>query len=234
MVGNSVIHHIAALIPPPQRMVWDRINTDTSLSIFKAALQRADSGFLPTTPGSLIGGMQNFGANFTVFAPTNAAMKAGISFITGGALPPMGSNTIYIGFLGSANVTSIQVKGLVAYHLSGRRVAPPAPPAPPDSVIAGIRIFSVNVPTTPIAVLTFINNPGPAYFHPGVIMEATFSGPIASTFTVKGASNATPSNVLINPTPDLFPGFGPAPPTGTSDQHYINGVLHKIDQLLIP
>lgn len=53
--NNSVIHHISMLIPPPQRLLWERLNTDSNLTIFKAAVQRADSGFLPTTPGSLIG-----------------------------------------------------------------------------------------------------------------------------------------------------------------------------------
>ena len=33
------------------------------------------------------------------------------------------------------------------------------------------------------------------------------------------------SNIAINPTPA---------PGGTSDQHYLNGVIHKIDQVLRP
>jgi len=61
--------------------------------------------------------------------------------------------------------------------------------------------------------------------HPGVTLKATygFNGVIA--ITVKGLGNPTAANVQINPTPA---------PGGTSDQHYINGTLHKIDQVLLP
>jgi len=41
--------------------------------------------------------------------------------------------------------------------------------------------------------------------------------------TVKGLANASASNVIINPLP-----------AGSSDQHYVNGVMHKIDQVLLP
>lgn len=233
IVGNSVIHHIAALIPPPQRMIWERLNTDSALTIFKAAINRADSGLTATSPGSLIGGFQNFGANFTIFAPTNAAMKATISALTGGAIPVAAPDAVFIGFLGSANISTLNVKGLVVYHLLGSRTAVGAP-------VSGIRAFTVNVPTSPLPVLTFLNNPGPAVNHPGVTLMATFTGPVASSVTVKGLVNATPANVLLNGTPDLTASYGATPPalpikyTGTSDQHYINGVLHYINQVLRP
>ena len=233
IAGNSVIHHIAALVPPPQRMIWERLNTDSALTIFKAAVIRADSGLTVTSPGSLIGGLQNFGANFTVFAPTNAAMKATISALTGGLIPTAAPDAVFIGFLNSPNISTLTAKGLVVYHFLGTRTATGAP-------VSGIRAFTVNVPTSPIQVLTFLNNPGPAVSHPGVSLQATFTGPIASAVTVKGLVNATPSNVLINGTPDLAPSYGATPPAlpvrfiGTSDQHYINGVLHYIDQVLRP
>lgn len=233
VVGNSVIHHVAALIPPPQRMIWERLRTDSALTIFRAAVERADSGYTATTPGSLIAGMQNFGASFTVLAPTNAAMKAAISALTGGAIPPAAPDAVFIGFLGSSSISSITVRGLVAYHLLGNRTGEGAPVFP-------IRVFTVNVPTTPIQVLTFLNNPGPAVAHPGVTMQATFTGPIATTVTVKGLGNPTPSGIVINSTPDLAASYGTTPPAlpiryaGSSDQHYINGVLHYINQALFP
>jgi len=233
VVGNSIIHHIPALAPPPQRLIWERLNTDSALTIFKAAVERADSGFTPTTPGSLIGGMLNFGANFTVLAPTNEAMKNLISALTGGAIPTAAPDAVFIGFIGSGSVSTLSIKGLVVYHLLGNRTSSGAAVFP-------IRAFTVNVPTTPIQVLTFINNPGPAVDHPGVTLQAVFTGPSASALTVKGLANATPSNVLINPTPDASPSYGTTPPAspvmypGTSDQHYVNGVLHYIDQVLIP
>ncbi|HSN60675.1 MAG TPA: hypothetical protein VLR49_07060, partial [Ferruginibacter sp.] len=59
--------------------------------------------------------------------------------------------------------------------------------------------------------------------HPGVTIIATFTGPVVSAATVKGVANATASNLILNPLP-----------SGSSDQHYINGVMHKIDQVLRP
>jgi uncharacterized surface protein with fasciclin (FAS1) repeats len=59
--------------------------------------------------------------------------------------------------------------------------------------------------------------------HPGVALKATFGATGVTAATVKGVANPTASNITINP----FPG-------GTSDQNYVNGVLHKIDQVLIP
>jgi hypothetical protein len=61
--------------------------------------------------------------------------------------------------------------------------------------------------------------------HPGIGLQATFTGSFVSSATVKGAANATAAKILINPTPA---------PSGTSDQFYLNGVLHKIDQVLLP
>jgi hypothetical protein len=232
-VSNGILHHTPVLLTPPQRMIWERINTDADLTIFKAALLRADSGYTPATAGSLIGGLQNFGANFTVFAPTNAAMKAFISALTGGLIPIGAPDANFINFLASPLIMTRDVKGVAVYHLLGNRPWVGAP-------VAGIRAFSVNIPTTPTNVLTFLNNPGPGVNHPGVTVMAAFTGPSATSFTVKGLANATASNVLINPTPDALPSYNTTPPaapivyTGTSDQFYINGILHKIDQVLRP
>jgi hypothetical protein len=104
-----------------------------------------------------------------------------------------------------SSLTAQTVKGIVVYH------------------ILGSRAFTVNFPTTPTSVPTLLNSAVPA--HPGVSITATFTGLSVSAATVKGAANPTASNLLINPTPA---------PAGTSDQHYLNGVLHKIDQVLRP
>jgi hypothetical protein len=87
----------------------------------------------------------------------------------------------------------------------------------------GIRVFSNNIPSSDVNSFTLLNAFVP--IHPGVTLKATygFNGVIA--ITVKGLANPTAANVQINPTPA---------PGGTSDQHYINGVLHKIDQVLRP
>lgn len=102
-------------------------------------------------------------------------------------------------------LTPTTVKGLVVYHLLGTRA------------------FSVNLPLTATKIQTLLNTAIPT--HPGVTVKATFGATGVTAATVQGAVNPTASNVLINPLPA---------PAGTSDQHYINGVLHIIDQVLVP
>ena len=103
----------------------------------------------------------------------------------------------------------------MVYHILSRQSGSFAPP--------GVRVFSVNIPTTATSVKTLLNSAIAA--HPGLIVQATFapSLPVVVAATVKGAANATASNILISFTPPF-----------TSDLHHINGVLHKIDQVLLP
>ena len=99
------------------------------------------------------------------------------------------------------------------------------------------RLFSINIPAVEDSTYTFLNSQdtiGKTYYR--IKMHADFSALGAVTAaTVRGASNATASNFLINPTPDTvsISRSEPAYP-GTSDQQYINGILHKIDQVLLP
>ncbi len=202
---NGMMHKTALVVAPPSRFLWDRINTDADLSILKAAIARADSGVAPTNASSLIGIMNNIGANLTVYAPNNQAFKNLISALTGGMIPNNAPDATYIGFLGSNNVTTQLVKGIVVYHITLSRA------------------FTNNFPTTATSYPTLLNTVVAA--HPGISLVATFTGPSVSAATVKGVANATASNLLVNPTPD---------PGGSSDQHYLNGTLHKIDQVLLP
>ncbi|HUM65174.1 MAG TPA: hypothetical protein PLV32_04990, partial [Chitinophagaceae bacterium] len=87
--------------------------------------------------------------------------------------------------------------------------------------ILGNRAFSVNMPAGMTSVPTLLNSAIPG--HPGVGIQATLGLAGVTTALVKGAANATAANILINPLPG-----------GSSDQHFINGVLHKIDQVLLP
>ena len=216
---NGVIHHVATIVAPPQRGMWERINTDADLTIMKAALNRADSGQAQTGSNSLIWALKNFGPNLTVFAPTNTAMKNAISFLTGGAIPTAAPDAVFIGFLASNNISTQTVKGLIVYH------------------ILGSRAFLNNFPTTTELFPTLLNSAVPA--HPGVGLTCTLGAFGVTAATVKGAINPTASNVLVNPTPDALASYGATAPapfvyTGSSDQHYINGTLHKIDQVLLP
>ncbi len=274
--ANGVIHTTAAVVAPPSRYLWDRVNTDADLTIFRAAFVRADSGVAPTASTSLIGALNNIGANLTVFAPSNAAFKAILSALTGGAIPvanyvsasgatnvgttvtvtsttglvpgmgltvtagagAFAANTVvvsvvnstsftvsatlttplsggavvtgnseqaFISFLGSNSISTTTVKGIVVYHILGNRA------------------FTNNLPTTATSYPTLLNGAVPT--HPGVSLVCTFTGLNVTSATVKGIVNATASAIALNPTPD---------PGGTSDQHFLNGTLHKINQVLLP
>lgn len=203
--ANGIIHTAAAMPAPPSKVLYQRIATDADMTIFNAAVSRADSGVAPTTSASLIWAFSNFGPNFTVFVPTNLAMKQLISALTLGAIPVGAPDATFIGFLGSNSVNTQTVKGIVVYH------------------ILGSRAFTNNFPTTATSYPTLLNSAVPA--HPGVSLTCSFTGPFVTAATVKGVANATASNILINPTPE---------PNGTSDQFFVNGTIHKIDQVLRP
>lgn len=234
LVANGVVHKVAALVAPPSQFLWTRINADADLTYLKAAIQKADTD--PTAPGALQAALSNPAANLTVFAPTNLAFQQLLTgqitvalipiitqqLIAGGATPAdaalqapalaqaqataLASTPAVFTNPALASVLTVQtVKGLVVYH------------------ILGSRAFSVNLPTTATNTPTLLNRAIPT--HPGVTLQATFGAMGVTAATVKGAANPTPSNILINPTPA---------PGGSSDQHYINGVLHKIDQVLRP
>lgn len=219
---NGVIHHTAFVVTPPQRFLWDRINTDPGLTYLKAAINRADSG--TAAPGTLQGALLNIGANLTVFAPTDAAFQTTLTgaiyqgLVAAGYPPGAGTQATAAALASTPGVfsnpllysvlTAETVKGIVVYHLLGQRA------------------FCNNLPTTTGFFPTLLNSAIPA--HPGLGLTATFTPPFVSAATVKGLGNATAANVIINATP-LLPD-----PNGTSDQHYLNGVLHKIDQVLLP
>lgn len=219
--GNGVIHHTFTIVAPPTRYIWNRINTDPNLTIFKAALQRADSGAVGSA--SLIAGLSNIGANFTVLAPNNQALKNILSFLTGGVLQPTDPDAYFIGFLGSNQVTTQMIKGIAVYHMFdgfSNTASPGLTLQRPG------RFFTNNMPTTATAYPTLLSSANTTGFaYPPVTLQASFGPTGVTAATAKGAFNSTPSNFVINPTPD---------PGGTSDQHFLNGTLHVIDQVLLP
>jgi hypothetical protein len=218
-------------------MLWNRIDTDPNLTFLKAAVQRADQA---TPSANLEAALKNGGANLTVFAPNDASMQQFLigsiaqAFIAQGFPPAaaQGAASVLVSTYGTtiisnpasipdaplfppgtnigaqlaAVLTPTAVQGIVLYHLLGSRA------------------FTVNLPATAALTKTLLNNAVSA--HPGVALQATLgmSG-MATAATAKGVGNPTASNLLINPTPA---------PNGTSDQNYINGVLHVIDQMLRP
>lgn len=216
--ANGVVHRVAVVVMPPTQFLWDRINTDAGLTYLKAAIQRADSGVAAAS--TLQAALQNPAANLTIFAPTDAAFQQiltgqiTLALIAQG-VPPATAATTAATLASSPTVfqnpalfgvlTAQVVKGIVVYHILGQRA------------------FSVNLPTTATFYPTLLNTAIPT--HPGVKLQATFGLTGVTAATVQGVGNATASNILINPTPA---------PGGTSDQHYINGTIHKINQVLLP
>lgn len=216
-VANGVIHKIAFALLPPSQVLWQRVAADPDLTYLKAAIEKADEG---DSKKSLQSALANPAANLTIFAPTNSAfqqlltgqitlalMAQGMDEATAAATATALASTpaVFTNPALASVLTPTTVKGIVVYHILGNRA------------------FSVNLPTTAANYPTLLN--GAIAAHPGVGLQATFGTTGVTAVTVKGAANATASNVLINPTPA---------PGGSSDQHYINGVIHKIDQVLRP
>jgi len=228
--ANGVIHHIAAVTAIPNSPLWSRINSDVDMTYLRAAILRADSG-TTSTPGTLNSAslqsvLTEFGPNLTVFAPTNAAF---IATLTGAIYQglvaqgfPAGAGTlatatalvtatdangptVFRNPLLFSVLTCQAVQGIVIYH------------------VLGDRAFSVNFPTTTTNIPTLLNRAVPT--HPGVGITATFTGPGVTAITVKGLGNPSAFPVSVNPTPNPF---------GASDQHFINGVLHKLNGVLLP
>jgi uncharacterized surface protein with fasciclin (FAS1) repeats len=224
--SNGVIHQTATLAIPAQRTLWDRISTDTTLKYLKAAVQRADSGVAPVSSSSLVWVLSNFGPDITVFAPVDTAFQKTLKLVIAQALiaqglpiqialqtatslsstPNVFSNPALYGSL-----TAQTVKGILVYHILGKRA------------------YTNNMPTTATSFPTLLNTVFAT--HPGVKLKVNINAPnpFVASATVKDVySNSPAANIIINASP-LTP-----EPFGTSDQEYINGVLHKIDAVLLP
>jgi hypothetical protein len=208
---NGIIHHTAAIVVPPSQYLWDRINADPDMTYFKAAIQRADSG-----SGALQGAMLNIGANLTVFVPSDSAMRAALTGLIAQGLIAQGVSP----------ATALAQAGALAATpavFTNPALAAVLTPTVVKGIavyhILGTRAFTVNFPTTLTYFSTLLNSAVPK--HQGVGLQAIFAGPVVTAATVKGVANATASNIFINP-------------FSTSDQHFTNGVLHKINQVLFP
>lgn len=233
MAGNGVIHSIAAVSVPPSVLLWNRIDTDTDLTYMKAAIQRADSGLTAASPTSLqyLLGTQAIapGLNLTLFAPTDNAMRAFIigsiaQYLISTGADPVTAQAQATALVTAYGTTILSNPGSIPVY--GPSLAAVLSPTTAKGIAVyhimfGQRTFSPNIPTTATSYPTLLNSGVPA--HPGISIAATFTGPVVTAATVKGVVNTTASNVIINPLPG-----------GSSDQHCVNGVMHKIDQVLRP
>lgn len=227
IAGNGSIYPVGALVMPPQKLIWNRITDDLTLTYFKAAVEKADEGLdskaLEDPTKSITGLLNSFGPNITVFAPTDSVFKATLTLLIAkkmidGGLDPLTAQAQATALASTPGVfkneavasilTSDLTKGLLAYH------------------ILPVAAFTNNFPMEETRFPTIISL-FPGQIDPGLKIKATFSGPGVSALTVRGAASLlpVPANVWINPLPD---------PIGSSDQLYANGTINKINQILLP
>lgn len=224
MASNGVIHHTASMNTPPQKYLWDRISNDPQLTYLKAAIERADSG---QTTGTLQGYLSTFGPDFTVFAPVDSAFRVALTSLIAQGLISQGisapvavqlatnlasTSGVFSNPVLSGTLTPQLVRGVLVYH------------------VLGARAYTNNFSTTEKAYPTLLNTL--LATHPGLKIKVTPNtppNPFMASMTVKDVYNNSPAaNVYINRIP-LLPD-----PLGSSDQSYVNGVLHKIDAVLLP
>ena len=77
------------------------------------------------------------------------------------------------------------------------------------------RAFSVNMPTAATFIPTLLNSGIPE--HPGVNVVVAFTGPFVTSFQVTGVANGGANATVL-----------------MQDLHATNGVIHKIDMVLLP
>ena len=223
LAANGVIHHTYTIVAPPTATLKAMIAGESTLSYFRAAIARADSGTVAGT--SQFDFLLNYGVtNMTVLAPNDAAFQSLVfGLVYSQVFAATGSTAIATAFANGAvaagpaflstnNVTTAQIKGIIAYHLLATKTTSYQP---------NIRVFSVNIPATPTFIKTLVNGAFDA--HPGILAKATYAGPFAIGATFTGLGN-----------------FGGAPYSGTPanavaiDKHAVNGVYHIIDKVLLP
>ncbi|MEO6405522.1 MAG: fasciclin domain-containing protein [Ferruginibacter sp.] len=237
VVANGIIHHTAFVVSPPSRVLKDTIARVSNLSYFRAAIARADSGQVGL--GKLDSLLNYPVVNMTVLAPNDAAFQTlvfGLAFKSYLASRPQpytatdtaiatatGNGAVAAGpvFLSTNNVTTAQVKGIMAYHFLAKDVStnPAIPVFQPV-----YRAFSVNFPATPIFVKTLVN--AGVAVHPGILAKATYAGPFVSalTFSSYGSLISFP----------VQPPFSYTANTVGIDRLAVNGIFHIIDKVLLP
>jgi uncharacterized surface protein with fasciclin (FAS1) repeats len=214
--SNGVVHRVATIIMPPSQTLAQALQADADFTYLLAAVARADSGIAATSPSSLTFAVNQPLASLTVFAPTNTAFRNLLIPAIAQALIAQGVDPV----IALAQATALAstpavfstpalypvltptfVRGILVHHVLGQRAF--APNFPADAA---------NFPTL---LNTVITN------HPGLSINATFTGPFATGISVKGVGNLTAATAA--PTT-----------TGAVDRQAVNGVFYKIDQVLLP
>lgn len=244
--SNGIMHKVYAALLPPDKVLWQTIaaNAGGNYTYFKEAILRADAGVEPARQFQNILAVAN--ANFTVLAPTNAAfenilvtliangiraqqpeMQPALALLFARGLVTNYGVTIIsnpssidtYGALLAREITPQLLQGVIAYHIVGKPGRPKTETSAEIPTI-GYRNFTVNFPVESASQPTLVN--ASVTTHPGVIFKGTFGPAGIAAATVKGLGNATAANVLLS-----------ASPGTTNDLNHINGVIHRIDQVLL-
>ncbi|HLX92623.1 MAG TPA: fasciclin domain-containing protein [Puia sp.] len=227
--SNGVIHTVAAVVTPPSELLASLIYGDTTLTYLAAAIARADSGQVGLNKVDSL--LKYPLINMTILAPNNSAFQnilyeevygtllqegvpAGTASAEASALsssPNIFSNPLLYDVLTAATVRGILVYHILAIQASGSY-------EPLD------RVFSVNFPSVPGSfVTTLVNSAYPS--HPGIMALAVFSGPIVNDLQFTGLGTFPPGGM---------PYSGTTAHAVKMDEIGVNGVVHIIDQVLLP
>lgn len=212
--ANGVIHKPLRLVAPPTATLKGAMATEADLSLFRAAVARADVG---QTGLSRFDSLLNYGVtNMTVLAPNNNAFKGLIYVLSGGLVPLAAPESVFINFI-NTNVPVESARGIIAYHLIATN--------PAGAYQPNIRVFSVNLAgvTQPFFLKTLVNASVAA--HPGILAQATLTGPFGTGLKFTQYPAIPPATA---------PFSAPAANAGPFDKHAVNGVYHIIDQVLLP
>lgn len=109
------------------------------------------------------------------------------------------------------------MQGIIAYHFLATLTTSTTTPYQPN-----IRVFSNNLPATPLFIKTLVNN-GLA-IHPGVMALATFTGPAVTSLKFSSYGSFPPGGAPFSYTANAI----------TMDKLAVNGVYHIIDKVLLP
>ncbi len=227
---NGTIHLVGGLVAPPSAVLKDVIATKTDLSYFRAAVIRADSGQNLTTTASLNYLLAYPVTNMTILAPNDDAFKALIfgsvySYLVGAGTPPATAQAQATALSATPDVfqnpalfgvlTAATVKGILAYHFLATNAGAGFQP--------NIRVFSNNFETTPSFYKTLVNSS--VAVHPGIMAQATFTGPFVSSLKFTGLGTFPPGGA---------PFSGAAATATSKDNLAVNGIFHIIDKVLLP
>ncbi|MEP7164187.1 MAG: hypothetical protein ABI741_05810 [Ferruginibacter sp.] len=234
VAANGIIHTTYTIVAPlpasPLTTLKTLINADANLTYFKAAIARGDSGQVGISGVGAYGlrfdSLMNYPVtNMTVLAPNNAACQTIIfgfvysALLTQGVPPATAfaqATAVASSPAGFNALPVATVRGVVAYHIFASNNT--------GSIKPDIRAFSVNFPSAPgFFVKTLVN--GSVAAHPGIMAQATFTGPAVTALKFTGLGTFPPGGAPYSGTPANATSW---------DKMALNGVMHVIDAVLLP